>query len=228
MNASGLDTELYYNTMSARDLSILARSEIYSHQDFYPMYAEREFMYNDIRQSNRNTLLFRDRNVDGMKTGWTDAAGFCLVASAERDGMRLISVVMGTASEDSRAIETQKLLTYGFRYYETHKLYEPNEILTNVRVWSGSQTAVDLGVPGEVYVTIPRGQAEAMTASLDIDEVISAPLNNGQIMGVVNVVLDNDVIYRGDVIAMQEVELGGLLKRLIDWLTLFFSNLFGG
>ena len=192
------------------------------------MYAEREFMYNDIRQSNRNTLLFRDRNVDGMKTGWTDAAGFCLVASAERDGMRLISVVMGTASEDSRAIETQKLLTYGFRYYETHKLYEPNEILTNVRVWSGSQTAVDLGVPGEVYVTIPRGQAEAMTASLDIDEVISAPLNNGQIMGVVNVVLDNDVIYRGDVIAMQEVELGGLLKRLIDWLTLFFSNLFGG
>ena len=228
MNASGLDTELYYNTMSARDLSILARSEIYSHQDFYPMYAEREFMYNDIRQSNRNTLLFRDRNVDGMKTGWTDAAGFCLVASAERDGMRLISVVMGTASEDSRAIETQKLLTYGFRYSETHKLYEPNEILTNVRVWSGSQTAVDLGVPGEVYVTIPRGQAEAMTASLDIDEVISAPLNNGQIMGVVNVVLDNDVIYRGDVIAMQEVELGGLLKRLIDWLTLFFSNLFGG
>ena len=192
------------------------------------MYAEREFMYNDIRQSNRNTLLFRDRNVDGMKTGWTDAAGFCLVASAERDGMRLISVVMGTASEESRAIETQKLLTYGFRYYETHKLYEPNEILTNVRVWSGSQTAVDLGVPGEVYVTIPRGQAEAMTASLDIDEVISAPLNNGQIMGVVNVVLDNDVIYRGDVIAMQEVELGGLLKRLIDWLTLFFSNLFGG
>ena len=150
------------------------------------------------------------------------------MASAERDGMRLISVVMGTASEDSRAIETQKLLTYGFRYYETHKLYEPNEILTNVRVWSGSQTAVDLGVPGEVYVTIPRGQAEAMTASLDIDEVISAPLNNGQIMGVVNVVLDNDVIYRGDVIAMQEVELGGLLKRLIDWLTLFFSNLFGG
>ena len=228
MNASGLDTELYYNTMSARDLSTLARSAINKHQDFYPIYAEREFTYNDIRQTNRNSLLFRDRNVDGMKTGWTDAAGFCLVASAERDGMRLISVVMGASSEQARAIETQKLLTYGFRYYETHKLYDPYQILTNVPVWSGSQSAVDLGIQEEVYVTIPRGQAEAMTASLDIDEVIRAPLENGQIMGVVNVVLDNDIIYRGDVIAMQEVELGGLLKRFIDWLTLFFSNLFGG
>ena len=228
MNASGLDTELYYNTMSARDLSTLARSAINKHQDFYPIYAEREFTHNDIRQTNRNSLLFRDRNVDGMKTGWTDAAGFCLVASAERDGMRLISVVMGASSEQARAIETQKLLTYGFRYYETHKLYDPNQILTNVPVWSGSQNAVDLGIQEEVYVTIPRGQAEAMTASLDIDEVIRAPLENGQIMGVVNVVLDNDIIYRGDVIAMQEVELGGLLKRFIDWLRLFFSNLFGG
>ena len=121
MNASGLDTELYYNTMSARDLSILARATIVNHAEFYPIYAERDFTYNDIRQANRNTLLFRDRNVDGMKTGWTEAAGYCLVASAERDGMRLISVVMGTASEEARAIETQKLLTYGFRYFETHK-----------------------------------------------------------------------------------------------------------
>ncbi|MDA1369411.1 MAG: D-alanyl-D-alanine carboxypeptidase [Proteobacteria bacterium] len=228
MNSSGLDTELYYNTMSARDLATLAKATINRHGEFYPMYAEREFTYNDIRQSNRNTLLFRNRNVDGLKTGWTDAAGYCLVASAERDGMRLISVVMGTVSEEARAIETQKLFTYGFRYFETHKLYDANQILTNVPVWSGSQNAVDLGIRDEVYVTIPRGQAESMTATVDVDEVIRAPLEHGQIMGVVNVVLDNDMIYRGDVFAMQEVEQGGFLKRFVDWLSLFFSNLFSG
>ncbi len=228
MNSSGLDTELYYNTMSARDLAILAQASIIEHADYYPMYAEREFTYNDIRQANRNTLLFRDRNVDGMKTGWTDAAGFCLVASAERDGMRLVSVVMGTASEEARAIETQKLMTYGFRYFETHKLYDSSQILTNVPVWSGDLNAVDLGIQEEVYVTIPRGQSESMQATVDVEEVIRAPLNNGQIMGVVNVTLDNDIIYSGDVIAMQEIQQGGVFKRFVDWLTLFFSNLFSG
>lgn len=228
MNASGLDTELYYNTMSARDLALLAQATINRHAEFYPIYAEREFTYNDIRQTNRNTLLFRDRNIDGMKTGWTDAAGFCLVASGERDGMRLISVVMGTASEEARAIETQKLLTYGFRYYETHKLYDANQVLTNVPVWSGAQNSVDLGIQDEVYITIPRGQAEAMTATVDVDEVIRAPLDNGQIMGVVSVVLDDDTLYQADVITMQAVEQGGLLKRFIDWITLLFDSMFSG
>lgn len=228
MNSSGLDTELYYNTMSAYDLALLARATIIRHPDFYPLYAEREFTYNDIRQANRNTLLFRDRNVDGMKTGWTEAAGYCLVASGERDGMRLISVVMGTASEEARAVETQKLLTYGFRYFETHKLYDANQVLTNVPVWSGKTSAVDLGITEDVYVTIPRGQADAMAATVDVDEVITAPLNRGQIMGVVNVVLDNDLYYTGDVIAMQDVERAGMFKRFVDWLTLLFSNLFSG
>jgi D-alanyl-D-alanine carboxypeptidase (penicillin-binding protein 5/6) len=226
MNSSGLDTDQYYNIMSARDLATLARATIVRHPDYYPLYAEREFTYNDIRQPNRNTLLFRDRNVDGMKTGWTDAAGYCLVASAERDGMRLISVVMGTASEEARAIETQKLMTYGFRYFETHKLYDANQVLTNVPVWSGQESAVDLGIEEEVYITIPRGQAEQMTATVDIDEIIRAPLDNGQIMGVVNVVLDNNILYTADVITLQEVEQGGILKRFVDWLTLLFSNLF--
>lgn len=228
MNASGLDTEMYYNTMSARDLSLLARATINRHSQFYPIYAEREYTYNDIRQSNRNTLLFRDRNVDGMKTGWTDAAGYCLVASAERDGMRLITVVMGTASEEARAIETQKLLTYGFRYFETHKLYDSNQVLTNVPVWSGAQNSVDLGIQDEVYITIPRGRAEAMIATVDVDEIIRAPLDNGQIMGVVNVVLDNDIVYQTDVITMEAVEQGGLLKRFVDWITLLFESMFSG
>lgn len=226
MNASGLDTELYYNTMSARDLSIIARETVSRHRDFYPMYAEREFTYNGITQSNRNSLLFRDRNVDGLKTGWTEAAGYCLVASAERDGMRLISVVMGTASTEARAIETQKLFTYGFRYFETHQLYSEGQVLTNVPVWSGEQSAVDLGVTEDVFVTIPRGQGENLSAAIDVDEAVTAPLAGGQIMGVVNVTLDSDLIYRGDVVAMQEIEQGSLFKRFIDWLTLFFSNLF--
>ena len=227
MNSSGLDTEVYYNTMSARDLSILAQATISRHADYYPIYAEREFTYNDIRQTNRNSLLFRDRNVDGMKTGWTDAAGYCLVASAERDGMRLISVVMGTASEESRAIETQKLMTYGFRYFETHKLYDANQVLTNVPVWSGKGSAVDLGIKNEVFVTIPRGQAQSMEATVDVDEIIYAPLADGQIMGVVNVTLDEDTVFQGSIVAMQEIERGGILKRFIDWLTLLISSIFG-
>ena len=227
MNSSGLDTELYYNTMSARDLAILARATVDRHRDFYPIYAEREFTYNNIRQSNRNSLLFRDRNVDGLKTGWTDAAGYCLVASAERDGMRLISVVTGTASEEARAIETQKLLTYGFRYYETHKLYDADQVLTTVPVFSGAESSVDLGIEEEVYVTIPRGQAEAMTATVDVDEVIRAPLQGRQTMGKVNVMLGDELIYSGDVVAMRGVEEGGALKRFMDWITLMFNDAAG-
>ena len=226
MNASGLDTELYYNTMSARDLSILARETITRHADFYPMYAEREFTYNGITQPNRNTLLFRDRNVDGMKTGWTDAAGYCLVASAERDGMRLISVVMGTASEQARAVETQKLFTYGFRYFQTYKLYYSEEVLTNLPVSYGEKNAVDLGIQEEAYITIPRGQGESLDASIEISETIEAPLSYGELIGVVNVRLNDDLLFAADVVAMEDVPRGNLFKRFIDWITLLFSGLF--
>ena len=224
MNASGLDTELYYNTMSARDLSILATATIQRHGQFYPMYAEREFTYNNIRQANRNTLLFRDRNVDGMKTGWTDAAGYCLVASAERDGMRLISVVMGTSSEEARAIETQKLLTYGFRYYETHKLYDAGQVLASVPVYSGVSDSVQLAIEDDVYVTIPRGAAESMTATVDVDEVIQAPIQQHQSMGTVNVILGDEQVFSGEVVAAQAVEEGGMLKQFVDWINLMFSD----
>lgn len=226
MNSSGLDTEDNYNIMSARDLAILARATILEHPTHYAIYSEREFTYNGIAQPNRNTLLFRDRNIDGMKTGWTTAAGYCLVASGERDGMRLISVVMGTASEDARAIESQKLMTYGFRYFETSKLYEAGDMLSSTKVWSGKENAVELGMTEEVVATIPRGQAGELQATLNIDETVTAPIVRGQVLGSVEIKLGDELIYQGDVAALQAVERAGFFKRLIDFLTMFFTNLF--
>lgn len=227
MNSSGNDTDEYYNRMSARDLGTLARAVINQYPEHYKLYAEREFTYNEIRQPNRNKLLFRDRNIDGMKTGFTEAAGYCLVASGERNNMRLISVVMGTVSEESRAVESQKLLTYGFRYYETHKLYEANEVLSTTRIWSAKQNSLGLGVEEEVYITIPRGQVDELRASMDIDETIRGQVEKGQIFGTVNVTLDNDILYQGNVIALETIERGGFFKRFVDALVLFFTNLFG-
>jgi D-alanyl-D-alanine carboxypeptidase (penicillin-binding protein 5/6) len=226
MNASGLDTEERYNIMSARDLSTLARATILEHPLHYAIYSEREFTYNGIRQPNRNTLLFRDRNIDGMKTGWTTAAGYCLVASGERDGMRLISVVMGTASEDARATESQKLMTYGFRYFETSKLYDAGDVLNSTKVWSGKENSVELGLTEEVVATIPRGQSGSLQATLNIDETITAPIALGQVLGTVQISLGDEIIYQGDVAALQSVERAGFLKRFIDFLTMFFTNLF--
>ena len=226
MNASGLDTEEAYNIMSARDLAILARATINEHPEHYGIYAEREFTYNGITQTNRNTLLFQDRTIDGMKTGWTTAAGYCLVASGERDGMRLISVVMGTASESARAAETQKLMTYGFRYFETHKLYEENQAISSVRVWSGAENEVDVGIPEEVYITIPRGQASQLQAAMNVPDTLTAAIDQGQVLGSVDITLGDETLYHGDVVALQAVEKGSLFKRLIDFLTLFFMNLF--
>ena len=225
MNSSGLDSDEYYNRMSARDLALLSRATIGNHPEFYPMYAEREFTYNDIRQPNRNTLLFRDRNVDGLKTGWTDRAGYCLVTSAERDGMRLIAVVMGTESENARAIETQKMLTYGFRYYETWKLNDSGQVLTSVPIWSGQRDTLDLGLNEEVRVTIQRGRGEELEAAVNVDEIIYAPVETGQIMGTVEITLDGEPVYSGEVAALRGVARGGVMKRMTDWFSLRFSNL---
>ncbi len=225
MNSSGLDSDEYYNQMSARDLALLSRATIGNHPEFYPMYAEREFTYNDIRQPNRNTLLFRDRNVDGLKTGWTDRAGYCLVTSAERDGMRLIAVVMGTESENARAVETQKMLTYGFRYYETWKLNDSGQVLTSVPIWSGERDSLDLGLNEEVHVTIQRGRGEELEAAVNVDEIIYAPVESGQIMGTVEITLDGEPVYSGEIAALHGVARGGVMKRMTDWFSLRFSNL---
>jgi len=140
--------------------------------------------------------------------------------------MRLISVVMGTASEDARATESQKLMTYGFRYFETSKLYDAGDVLSTSKVWSGKENSVELGMTEEVVATIPRGQASSLQATLNIDETITAPIELGQVLGTVQISLGDEVIYEGDVAAMQAVERAGFIKRLIDFLTMFFTNLF--
>lgn len=226
INSSGLDDDGNTNLMSARDLATLARVKIIEHPRHYEMYSEREFTFNGITQANRNTLLFRDPSVDGMKTGWTTQAGYCLVASAERDNMRLISVVMGTASEDARAVETQKMLSYGFRFYETRKLYDAGEVLDSARVWSGKENSVELGIRDEVVLTVPRGRSEDLVVTLDTEETIRGGFEAGTVLGQVQISLDEDVLYSGDVIATQAVERAGFIKRIIDALTLFFMGLF--
>ena len=222
-NSSGLPDPSH--VASSRDLAALARAVITRFPEPYKMYGEREFTYNNIRQPNRNTLLFNDRSVDGMKTGFTDDAGYCLVASAVRDGMRLITVVMGTESADARAVETQKLLTYGFRFFETHQLFSGNEVLGMATVWSGAADDVQVGVQEPLVRTIQRGQAANLVTELTLDENIKAPLVTGQELGRIKVSLGDQVYYEGPVVALQDVELGSLWKRLMDWLYLFFLSL---
>jgi len=223
-NATGLPAEGHYST--ARDLSILAKAIIQDYPEQYPLYAEKFFTYNNIRQPNRNRLLWRDKSVDGLKTGHTNAAGYCLVASAKRGDMRLVSVVMGTKSEEARAKETQKLLNYGFRYYETHKLYTAAESLTTSRVWAGAIDNFSLGLAKEVVVTIPRGQKSELKAQIDIQDPIEAPVEIGQEFGRLTVTLDDKVIVDQPLVALEDVSLGGFVKRLWDTLTLFFVGLF--
>lgn len=224
-NATGWPAEGHLTT--ARDLSLLARALINDHPEHYRLYSEKYFTYNGINQPNRNKLLFTDDTVDGIKTGHTDEAGFCLVASAKRDGMRLISVVMGTQSEKARAQESQKLLAYGFRYYQTHQVYAAGQVLSESRVWGGKQNLVSLGVAERVALTIPRGAEKSLKAEIKIPEVIKAPLEQGQPLGSLVISLEDDVLYDQPLVVTEAVQQAGFLSRLWDAIKLFFVQLFG-
>ncbi|MGB3609979.1 MAG: D-alanyl-D-alanine carboxypeptidase family protein [Cellvibrio sp.] len=223
-NSTGWPAEGHLTT--ARDLGILARAIINDHPEHYALYKEKYFVWNDIRQPNRNLLLFRDETVDGLKTGHTEEAGYCLVASAKRNGMRLISVVMGTASENARAAESQKLLAYGFRYYETLSLYNAGTELSKTRVWGGKTNEVALGIAQDIKLTLPRGRQEELQANMHINEVIKAPIETGQSLGKLTIELDGKVQAEADLIALQPVEKAGFFARLWDSIKLFFRNLF--
>ncbi|GAB3093959.1 D-alanyl-D-alanine carboxypeptidase family protein [Pseudomaricurvus hydrocarbonicus] len=223
-NATGWPQEGHLTT--ARDLSILAKALINDFPDHYKLYSEKYYEYNGHNQANRNKLLFRDSSVDGLKTGHTNEAGYCLVASAKKDGMRLISVVMGTRSMNARAVESQKLLSYGFRYFETHKLYDAGNELSKSRIWGGRQKEVSIGVKDDLFLTIPRGSAEELDAQMHIDEVIKAPVTQGQELGNLTVVLDDETLVDVPLVAIEAVEQAGFFARLWDSIKLFILGLF--
>ncbi len=226
VNATGLPDDNHYTT--AKDLSRLTVAMINEHPSHYKMYSEKTFTFADIRQPNRNRLLMRDSSVDGVKTGHTEAAGFCLVASAVRDGMRLISVVMGASSEEARASESQKLLTYGFRYFETARLYSADEALKQVRVWGGKHQSVQLGIADDLVLTIPRGGRENLSAEISVDNEVHAPLDKGQALGQLKVNLPSGDAMTIPLVALNGVQESGFFASLWDSLSLFFLKLFGG
>lgn len=222
-NATGLPQEGHYTT--AKDLSILAARIIQDFPDTYPIYEEKNFTYNGIKQANRNSLLFRDPTVDGLKTGHTEEAGYCLVASAERDGFRLISVVMGTASEKAREQETTKLLQYGFRYFSGKTVFAAGEPLPESarKVWFGEMESVDLAPTEPLYVTLPLGRESAIQATLDAPDTLDAPLEAGAVVGTVKIMLGERVLAESPVAVAEAVPEGGLFKRLMDFVLRLFA-----
>ena len=225
-NATGLPDEGHYTT--AKDLSILARALIRDFPEHYKVYKEKYFSYNDIRQANRNSLLWLDDAVDGMKTGHTQAAGFCLVASAEKKDMRLVSVVMGATSERARSTESQKLINYGFRYFESVKLYDGLESLRRVKVWGGLHESLDVGIEAPARLTIPTGARGALAAEVTLDPVIKAPVSQGQTLGLLRISLEGETLLERPVVALNGVDEAGLVSSLIDEVSLFFLSLFSG
>ncbi|MDT8386485.1 MAG: D-alanyl-D-alanine carboxypeptidase family protein [Thiogranum sp.] len=221
VNSTGLPDKEHYTT--ARDIVKIARVMIDEFPEYYRWYSEREFTYNEITQYNRNKLLWRDASVDGLKTGHTESAGYCLVTSAERDGMRLISVVLGTRSEEARADATQSLLSYGFRFFETHKLYDADTRLSTTRIWKGARENIDLGLNQPLYVTIPRGEYKNLDASLQLQEQIIAPVAAHQALGQVVVRLDDKLITEKDLVALQAVDQGSFWQRIVDEALLYFD-----
>ena len=222
LNSTGLPDEGHYS--SARDMALLTKDMIKRFPEHYQLYSERSFKFNNIEQPNRNRLLRYDRSVDGVKTGYTKAAGYCLVASAERNGMRLISVVMGAENDDSRVRESQKLLTYGFRNFETSTIYEESEIVKSAPLFYGVEEVISLGVSENVSVTIPRGSYEKLEAQIKVPKIIEAPVRKGDVLGELLLMMDEEAIYRTSVISLENYEQAGFFSRFSDYLELIFLD----
>lgn len=221
VNSTGWPDPNHYST--ARDIATLMKAVIRDFPEHYVREREKEFTWNNIKQINRNRLLWRDPSVDGGKTGHTESAGFCLVASAQRDGMRLISVVLGAPSDEARAEQSQALLNYGFNFFETRLLRRGGEALAEPRVWKGASKTVQLGLAGDFYVTAPRGQFDKLSLAVDMPPRIDAPLAQGQPVGMLRAKLDNDLVAEAPAVALSEVPQGGIFRRLVDGVILMFN-----
>ncbi|MFZ5555207.1 MAG: D-alanyl-D-alanine carboxypeptidase family protein [Pseudomonadota bacterium] len=220
-NSTGLpDPELY---TTPYDLALLSAALIRDFPDYYPMYSEKEYTYNKIKQANRNRLLWTDPNVDGVKTGHTEAAGYCLIASAKRDGRRLISVVMGTDSERARAIESQKLLNYGLQFFDTVKVYAKGQSVATMTVWKGRADEVKAGFDRDIWLTLPRGQRENLKATLERKEPLLAPVAAGQDVGALKLTLDGKPVAEYPVVALDSVPVANVFGRAWDSIKLIFN-----
>jgi len=221
MNATGLPDEAHVTT--ARDLATLARAIVEEFPDYYAWHAIKEFTFNDIKQSNRNSLLWRDSSVDGLKTGHTDDAGYCLVASAQRDGMRLVSVVLGTSSTKSRADGSQALINYGFRFFETRLLYKAGDEVTTARVWKSENINSRLGVLEDLYITVRRGSYDKLESTLDIPAIVEAPIATGQPVAELKISLGGDQLLSTPLRALDDNPTGSLWQRTKDSVSLWFE-----
>jgi len=220
VDSNGLPATNHYST--PRDIALLARAWINHFPEYYPWFKQKWVIHNGIKQPNRNRLLWRDSSVDGIKTGHTDDAGYCLVSSAVRNGMRLIAVVMGASSDNARNNNSEILLNYGFRFYETHKIYTAGIALTKTKIWLGEKNVAELGLSQDLYVTIPSGQYKKLKASLTMNKIIKAPLQKGHTYGSVNVMIDNKLLTTQPLVALQDIHEAGLISSLCDRLFLLF------
>ncbi len=226
VNSHGLPHPQHLTT--ARDLATLAKAIIERFPEHYRIYSQREFTYNDIRQYNRNALLGEDPSVDGLKTGYTREAGYGLVASAERNGMRLISVVMGTDSPNARKRETRSLLNYGFRFFETDVVVPAAEELEKPRVWKGQADYLSVGIAEDLVLTLPRGKRNELIRETVLQDPITAPLARGDAVGELTLTLDGQVIEQRPIVALEPLEPGGFFARLWDMVLMWLAKLFGG
>lgn len=224
-DSTGLPDENLYTT--AKDLAILGRALIVDFPQYYDWYKQKWFTYNGIRQPNRNRLLWRDNQVDGLKTGHTNEAGFCLVSSAKRDNMRLLAVVLGEPNDSSRADDSEKLLNYGFRFFETHQLYKSGQSITVLPLYKGQTDKVSVGLKEAQFITIPTGQYQRLNISTKVPSYLEAPIKKGDKVGDLVVQFDNNIVSTRPVYALQDVESGGFYTRTKDSIRLAFKRWFG-
>jgi D-alanyl-D-alanine carboxypeptidase (penicillin-binding protein 5/6) len=220
-NSTGLPAPQHAST--ARDLALLTSALIRDYPEHYPLYSQKEYRYNEITQPNRNRLLWRDPTVDGVKTGHTEAAGYCLISSAKRDSRRLIAVVLGAASDAARAAESQKLLNYGFQNFDTVRLYDTQQSATTPRVWKGAQNNVRAGFPAGLYITVPKGQAGNLRAKIESRQPLLAPLHAGQNIGTLKLELNGKPYHTLPVVALESVPVAGIFGRAWDSLRLYLQ-----
>jgi serine-type D-Ala-D-Ala carboxypeptidase (penicillin-binding protein 5/6) len=220
-NATGLPSPRQAST--AADLARVAVALIRDFPEYYPLYSLKEYRYNNITQPNRNRLLWTDPFVDGVKTGYTEAAGYCLIASAKRGPRRLLSVVLGAGSDASRASESQKLLNYGFQFYDTVQLYQTGQAVGMLRVWKGATNSVPAGFVADQYVTLPKGQAQKLKLTMEADEPLVAPVTLGQRVGVVKVAFEGQPLAEFPLLALEEAAVGGIFSRIWDTVRLWLK-----